>query len=173
MNAKVTVLPKRDLNHIYTEASINRRLVKKGWNFSGPQCKRKPREDTTYLLFSVGSFVVRFSMLMTSFQSVFWSVFVFPSRIFSSLDIRLFTYAFSCSISRSSHRILLILAFFPTFLRVLLDSLHAFYFLLSLAALSLSFQAIFTQNPLSTNLNYYNFLQLRKLQFCWYSCFAS
>ena len=36
MNAKVTVLPKRDLNHIYTEASINRRLVKKGWNFSGP-----------------------------------------------------------------------------------------------------------------------------------------
>ena len=110
---------------------------------------------------------------MTSFQSVFWSVFVFPSRIFSSLDIRLFTYAFSCSISRSSHRILLILAFFPTFLRVLLDSLHAFYFLLSLVALSLSFQAIFTQNPLSTSLNYYNFLQLTKLQFCWYSCFAS
>ena len=83
--------------YTYTEASINRRLIKKGWSFSGPQRKRKPREDTTYLLFFVGSFVVRFSMLMTSFQSVFWSVFVFPSRIFSSLDIRLFTYAFSCS----------------------------------------------------------------------------
>ena len=105
MNAKVTVLPKRDLNHIYTEASINRRLVKKGWNFSGPQRKRKPREDTTYLLFFVGSFVVRFSMLMTSFQSVFWSVFVFPSRIFSSLDIRF---------TRIASRLLLI-AFFGRF----------------------------------------------------------
>ena len=105
MNAKVTVLPKRDLNHIYTEASINRRLVKKGWNFSGPQRKRKPREDTTYLLFFVGSFVVRFSMLMASFQSVFWSVFVFPSRIFSSLDI-----CFTRLASR-----LLLLAFFGRF----------------------------------------------------------
>ena len=51
-------------------------------------------------------------MLMTSFQSVFWSVFVFPSRIFSSLDIRLFTYAFSCSLSRSSHRIIGVLSNF-------------------------------------------------------------
>ena len=71
MNAKVIVLPKRDLNYIFTEASINRRLVKKGWNFSGPKRKGKPSEDSTYLLFLVGSFVVRSSLLMTSFRSVF------------------------------------------------------------------------------------------------------
>ena len=86
----------------------------------------------------------------------------------SSLDIRLFTYAFSCSILRSSRRILPILASFLTFARVFLDSLYAFYFLLSLVALSLSFQPIFTQNPLSTNLNYNNFLRLTKLWLCRY-----
>ena len=69
------------------------------------------------------------------------------------LDIRLFTYAFYCSLSRSSRRILPILASFLTFLRVFLNSLYAFYFLLSLVALSLSFQPIFTQNPFSTNLS--------------------
>ena len=86
----------------------------------------------------------------------------------SSLDIRLFTYAFSCSILRSSRRILPILASFLTFARVFLDSLYAFYFLLSLVALSLSFQPIFTQNPLSTNLNYNDFLRLTKLWLCRY-----
>ena len=78
----------------------------------------------------------------------------------SSLDSHLFTHAFSCSLSRSSRRFLLILASFLTILCVFLDSLDAFYFMLSLAALSLSFQPIFTQNPLSTNLNYNNFLRL-------------
>ena len=82
------------------------------------------------------------------------------------LDIRLFTYAFYCSLSRSCRRILPILASFLTFLRVLLNSLYAFYFLLSLVALSLSFQPIFTHNPFSTNLNYNKFL-------CRYFCFAS
>ena len=75
----------------------------------------------------------------------------------SSLETRLFTYALYCSLSRSSRRILPILASFLTFFGVFIDSLYAFYFLLSLAALSLSFQPIFTQNPLSTNLNYNNF----------------
>ena len=42
---------------------------------------RKPREETTYLLFILRSFVVRISSLMTSFQSVFSSVVVFPSRV--------------------------------------------------------------------------------------------
>ena len=58
----------------------------------------------------------------------------------SSLYIRLFTYAFFCSLKLSSRRILPILAFFRTFLRVFLDSLYTFYFLLSLVALPLSFQ---------------------------------
>ena len=35
---------------------------------------------TTYLLFLLESFVVRFSLLMTSFQPVFWSVFVYWSH---------------------------------------------------------------------------------------------
>ena len=60
----------------------------------------------------------------------------------SSLDIRLFTYAFSCSLLRSSRCILPILASFLTFLRVFLDWLYSFYLLLSLIALSLSFQPI-------------------------------
>ena len=84
----------------------------------------------------------------------------------SLLDIRLFTYTFYCSLWRSSRRILPILASFLTFFRVFLDSLYAFYFLLSLVALSLSFQPIFTHNPFSTNLNYNKFL-------CRYFCFAS
>ena len=84
----------------------------------------------------------------------------------SLLDIRLFTYTFYCSLWRSSRRILPILASCLTFFRVFLDSLYAFYFLLSLVALSLSFQPIFTHNPFSTNLNYNKFL-------CRYFCFAS
>ena len=76
----------------------------------------------------------------------------------SSLDIRLYTYVFSCSPSRSFHRILPILVSSLTFLRVFLDSLYVFYFLFFLVAQSLSFHPIFTQNPLSTNLNHNNFL---------------
>ena len=82
-----------------------------------------------------------------------------------SLDICLFTFAFSCSLSRSSRRVLPILAHFLTFLRDFLDSLYAVYPLVSLVGLSLSIQptCIFTQNPLSTNLNLNNFLRLTKL----------
>ena len=47
-----------------------------------------------------------------------------------SLDIRIFAYAFSCSLPRSSCCILPILGSSLTFLRVFLDSLYAFYFLL-------------------------------------------
>ena len=102
---------------------------------------------------------------MTSFRSVFWSVFVFPFS-FPSLDILLLTYAFSWSLLRSSRCILPILACFLALLRAFLDSLYAFYFKLSLVALSLSFQPIFTQNPLSLNLSYNNFLRLTKLYCC-------
>ena len=91
----------------------------------------------------------------------------------SSLDIRLFTYAFSCSLSRSSRRILPILSSFLTFMLIFLDSLYAFYFLFSSVALSLSFRLIFTQNYFSTNLNYNNFLRLKKIQLCRYCYFAS
>ena len=91
--------------------------------------------------------------------SLFSGALCISFSLCSSLDIRLFTCAFSCSLSRYSHNFLLILASFLTFLRVFLDSLDAFYFSLSLAALFLSFQPIFTQKPLSTNLNNNNFLR--------------
>ena len=56
--------------------------------------------------------------------------------LYFSLDICLFTYAFSCSLWRSSRRVLPILAPFLTFLRDFLDSLYAVYPLVSLVAVS-------------------------------------
>ena len=52
----------------------------------------------------------------------------------STLDIRLFTYVFSCSLLRSSRRILPILGSSLTFFRVLLDSLYVFYLFFFLVA---------------------------------------
>ena len=91
----------------------------------------------------------------------------------STLDIWIFTYVFSYCFWRSSRRILPILVFSLTFLHVFLDSLNVFYFLFFSVALSLSFQPISAQNPLSTNLNYNNFLPLTKLWLCRYFYFAS
>ena len=65
-----------------------------------------------------------------------------------SLDIRLFTYISSCSLSRSSRRLLSILVSSLTFLHVFVDSLYAFYFLLFSVALSLSFR-LFSLKTLS------------------------
>ena len=70
-------------------------------------------------------------------------LFIFFSRSYS-LDVRLFTYAFYCSLSRSSRRVLPILASFLTFLPDFMDSLYAVYLLLSLVAQSLYIQPIFT-----------------------------
>ena len=65
-----------------------------------------------------------------------------------SLDIRLFTYISSCSLSHSSRRLLSILVSSLTFLHVFLDSLYTFYFLLFSVALSLSFR-LFSLKTLS------------------------
>ena len=64
-----------------------------------------------------------------------------------SISISLFTYAFSCSLSRSPRCILPVLESFDTFLRVFLNSRYAFHCLLSLVAQFLSFQPSFTQKP--------------------------
>ena len=97
---------------------------------------------------------------------------MFPSCISSSLDICHFTCAFSCFPSRSSRSVLPILASFLTFLRVFLDSLRLL--LLAFFGRSVSvFPAYFHSNPLSTSLNYNNFVRLTKLWLCWCSCFAS
>ena len=80
------------------------------YNLSRSQGEKKPRYDTTYLLFFLRSFVVRFSLLITSFQSVFWSSLYFLlTLLFARYS---YIYAFSSSLSRSSRRILAILASF-------------------------------------------------------------
>ena len=84
------------------------------------------RHDLPLLL----SLMVRLSLLMTPFRFVLWrSLYFLLTLLFAEYY-------------------LLILASFLTSLHDFLDSLDAFYFLLSLAALSLSFQPIFTRKPL-------------------------
>ena len=145
-NAKVIVLPKRDLNYKLKVVSND---TKKRFEFFRALAQEKTQTDMTYLLFFLRAFIVRFSLLMTSFQSIFWRLSIFFSRC-SSLDFRLWSYAASCTVSRSSRRILPILASFLTFLRVFLDSRYSFYFFLSLVAFFM-------------NLNYNNFLWLTRL----------
>ena len=106
--------------------------------------------------------MVRFSV-HDPFSVCFLQLFVFLSLVALRWIFAFLHMPFLFFFPSSSRRFLLILASVLTFLRVILDSLDAFYLLLSLAALSLSFQPIFTQNPLSTNLNYNNFLPLTKL----------
>ena len=83
------------------------------WIVPGLSVRESP-DNTTYLLFFLGSFVVRFSLLMSSFQSVFWSSLYFLLKLLFA-RYSPFTYSFSCSLSRSSRRILPILAFLRTF----------------------------------------------------------
>ena len=144
-------------------ASLKRRLVKRRFEFLWALAweKTQIRHDLPPLLtqffFSSLLFVDDlFSVCFLEYLCIFFS------RSFS-LDIPLYTYAFSYSLSRSSRRILPISASFLASLRVFLVSLYAVYLLLSLINLSLSIQPIFTRNPLSTNLNDNIFLQLTKL----------
>ena len=67
----------------------------------------------------------------------------------SSLDIRLYTYVFSCSLPRSFRRILPILVPSLTFLRVFLDSLYVFYFLFFFWSLGLFLFILFSLKTLS------------------------
>ena len=161
MNAKVIVLPKLDWNYKLKLVS-NEEWEKKVWIFLDLSVRENP--DKTRLTSS--SFVDPLwfaSLCWWPLFSLFSGALCISFSRCSSLDICLFTYVFSCCLSRPSRHILPILASFLTFLRVFVDSLYAFYFLLSLVALSLSFRPIFTQNPISTNLYYNNFLRLTKL----------
>ena len=122
-------LPKRDLNY-------NVKLV----NFLGLNVIENPAQLTSSLSQFLWSSL---SLCWWPFSVCYLELFVFPS-----LDIRLFIWAFSRSLSRSSCRILPILASFLTLFRVHLDSFYAFHSLLSSVTLSLSF----TQNHFYTNL---------------------
>ena len=108
------------------------------------------------------TFVVRFSLLMTTFQSVFWSSLYFLLTLlfarYSPLYVSLFLFSFAFPSPHFAY-FRFLSNFLARFSRLALRLL----LLASLVPLSLSFQPIFTQNPFSTNLNYNNFLRLRKL----------
>ena len=108
-----------------------------------------------------------FSLLLTSFQSVFCSslyclltlVFARYSSFYFTLFLFSIVFSSLCSAYSSPYQ---------TPFRVFLDSLHTFKVLsLSGRSLSLSFspyfQSIFTRDPFSTNLNHDNFFRLEKL----------
>ena len=161
MNTKVIVLPKRDFNY-KLKLVLNDDWWKRFeffWALAWE--KTQIRHDLPPLLSRIlcSSLLFVDNLFSVCFQGRPCISF---SRC-SSLDIRLFTHAFYFSLLRFSCRILPILVSSLTFLRVFLDSLYAFYLLfISAVALSLSSQPIFTQNPLSTTLNYNNFLRLTK-----------
>ena len=91
---------------IVTEASIKRRLVKKVWIFLGLSVRENP--DKTRLTFSSFSDPLWFASLYYLLIDDLFSV-CFQARLCmsfsrcSSLDIRLFTCVFSCSLSRSAY----------------------------------------------------------------------
>ena len=136
-----------------TEASIKRRLVKKkGWIFFWVLAWEKTQigHDLSPLLLRILCSSLLFVDNLFSF--CFQERLCISFSLCSSLETRLFTYAFYCSLPRSSRRILPILASFVTFLRHFLDSLYAVYLLLSLIALSLYIQPIFTGNLQKTSI---------------------
>ena len=161
MSAKVIVLLKRDLNYKLRLVS-NEEWGKKVWIFLGLSVRGNP-DKTRLSLPPLLSRILWGSLPFVDdpFQFVFWisSYFILTWLLarYSPLYLCL-----SCSLPRSSRRILPILASSLTFLCVFLDSLYAFYLLPSLIVVSF-FPVYFTQNPFSTNLNYNNFLRLTKL----------
>ena len=114
------------------------------------------------LVWEKTTFVVRFSLLMTTFQSVFWSSLYFLLTLlfarYSPLYVSLFLFSFAFPSPHFAY-----FSFLSNFLARFSRLALRLLLLASLVPLSLSFQPIFTQNPFSTNLNYNNFLRLRKL----------
>ena len=110
---------------------------------------------------------------MTSFQSVFRRVFVFFLAFlfarYSPFYLCLFLFYFAFPSPYPAYFGVLsnfLVRFSQLVLRLLL-------LVLFFVALSLSFHPIFTQNPLSTNLNYDCFIPLTKLYLCRYFWFVS
>ena len=140
---------------------MERRLVEKKVCIFLGLCVRENPDKTrsTYLLFFFRSFVVRLSVFMTSFFVCFQERLCIALLLarYSPLYLCLFLFSFAF-LSPYSAYFGVLSNCLPRFSRLALCRL-----LLSLFALSLSIQPIFTQKPLSTNLNYKNFLRLTKL----------
>ena len=124
MKAKVIVLPKRDFN--YKLKLVSNDDCQKRFEFFWALALEK-----TQLRHDLPPGLSRILCSSFLFVDDLYSV-CFRERLcislsrYSSLDIYLFTYVFSCSLSRFFHRILLILVSSLTFLRVFLDALYLF-----------------------------------------------
>ena len=162
---------------IVTEGSIKRRLVKKVWIFLGLSVRENP--DKTRLTFSSFSDPLWFASLywwplfsLFSGESLYVLLALLFAR-YSPFYLCLFLFSFFL-LSRSAYFGVLS-NFLARFSRLTLRLLPLVFFVcvcVFFITLSLSTQPIFTQNPLSTNLNYDNFLPLtsaRKLSGCFLS----
>ena len=127
MKAKVIVLPKRDFSYKLKLVLNDDFLRRFAFFWASALEKTQIRHDLpprlSRILFS--SFLFVDDLFLVCFQErlciSFWRC--------SSLDICLFIYFFSCSLSRSFHRILPFVVSSQTILRVFIDSLYFFYFL--------------------------------------------
>ena len=166
----------RNVILIVTEGSIKRRLVKKVWIFLGLSVRENP--DKTRLTFSSISDPLWFASLywwplfsLFSGESLYVLALLFAR--YSPFYLCLFLFSFFL-LSRSEYFGVLS-NFLARFSRLTLRLLPLVFFVcvcVFFITLSLSTQPIFTQNPLSTNLNYDNFLPLtsgRKLSGCFLS----
>ena len=127
MKAKVIVLPKRDFSYKLKLVSNGDCLKRFAFFWALALEKTQIRHDLPPRLSRIlcSSFLFVDDLFSVCFQERLCISF---SRC-SSLDMSLFTYVFSCSLSRSFHRILPILVSSLTILRVFLDPLYVFYYL--------------------------------------------
>ena len=146
MKAKVIVLPKRDFNYKLKPESNDYSWKRFEFFWTLALEKTQIRHDLPPRLCRIlcSSLLFVDDLFSVCFQERLCISF---SRC-SSLDICFFTYVFSCSPSRSFHRILPILVSSLTFLRVFLDSLYVFYFLF-FWSLSLFLFILFSRKTLS------------------------
>ena len=148
-------------------------MLKKVWIFLGLSARENP--DKTRLISSSFSDPLSFASLcwwpllsLFSGSPLYFLLALLFSR-YSPLYLCLFLFS-SVFLSPYSAYFGALSNFLARFSGLALRLLLLVFFLV---ARSLSFHPIFTQNPLSTNLNYNNFLPWTRLWLCRYCCFAS
>ena len=127
MKAKVIVLPKRDFSYKLKLVSNDDCLKRFAFFLASALEKTQIRHDLPPRLSRIlcSSFLFVDDLFSVCFQERLCISFCRCS----SLDICLFIYVFSCSLSRSFHRILPFVVSSQTILRFFIDSLYFFYFL--------------------------------------------
>ena len=161
MNAKVIVLPKRNLNHKLKLVSNDdwRKKIRifLGLGVRENLDKTRPTFLFSRLLCSLLLFVDDLS-LFSGASLYFLLALLFARYSPFYLCLFLFSFAYLSPYSAYCSIVSNFLARFPRFALPLL-------LLAVLVALPLSFQPIFIQNHLSTNLNYSNFPRLKSFSF--------